>query len=108
MCRSGAVRMRREPQRRFCRASCPVSAGTSSETGGRPGVFGQVHILIARRRASPAVCPVSRSGAAEGAPGQQPGQRGEQGTVSPVRPGPGNLTPQHRDLMPQHKDLRVL
>jgi hypothetical protein len=42
------------------------------------------------------------------APGQQPGQRGQDGAVSPVRPGAGNLPPQHRDLMPQHEDLRAL
>jgi len=41
-------------------------------------------------------------------PGQQPGQRGEHGTVSPPRPRSGDLTPQHRDVVPQHQDLRVL
>jgi hypothetical protein len=40
--------------------------------------------------------------------GQQPGQRGEHGTVSPVRPRARGLTPQHRDLMPQDQDLRIL
>jgi len=42
------------------------------------------------------------------APGQQPGQGGEHGTVSPVRPRARDLPSQHRDLMPQHEDLRVL
>jgi len=41
-------------------------------------------------------------------PRQQPGQRGENGAVSPVRPRPGDLTPQHRDLMAEDQDLRVL
>jgi hypothetical protein len=41
-------------------------------------------------------------------PRQQPRQGGEHGTVSPVRPRPGNLTTQHRDLMPEHQDLGVL
>ena len=41
-------------------------------------------------------------------PGQQPGQSGEHGAVSPVRPWTGDLPPQHCDLMPQHQDLRVL
>jgi len=36
------------------------------------------------------------------APGQQPGQSGEHGTVSPVRPRARDLPPQHRDLMPQN------
>jgi hypothetical protein len=40
--------------------------------------------------------------------GQQPGQRGEHGTVSPVRPRARGLTSQHRDLMPEDQDLRVL
>jgi hypothetical protein len=42
------------------------------------------------------------------APGQQPGQGGDHGTVSPVRPRARNLPPQDRYLMPQHQDLRVL
>jgi hypothetical protein len=42
------------------------------------------------------------------APGQDPGQGGQHGTVSPVRPWPGALPPQDRDLMPQYEDLRVL
>ena len=42
------------------------------------------------------------------ATGQQPGQGGEHGTVSPVRPRAGDLSAQHRHLMPQHEDLRVL
>ena len=41
-------------------------------------------------------------------PGQQPGQRGEHGTVGPAWPRPGDLAPQHRDLVPQHQDIRVL
>ena len=42
------------------------------------------------------------------APGQQPGQGGEHGTVSPVRPRARDLTVQDSDLMPQYEDLRVL
>ena len=42
------------------------------------------------------------------APGQQPGQGGEHGTISPIRPRTRYLTPQHRGLMPQDQDLRVL
>jgi hypothetical protein len=41
-------------------------------------------------------------------PGQQPGQRGEHGAVSPVGPRAGDLTPQHRNLVPEDQDLRVL
>ena len=41
------------------------------------------------------------------APGQQPHQGGEYGTVSPVRPGARDLPAQDSDLMPQHEDLRV-
>jgi hypothetical protein len=40
-------------------------------------------------------------------PGQQHGQGGEHGAVSPVRPRPGQLPAQHRDLVLQHEDLRV-
>ena len=36
--------------------------------------------------------------------GQQPGQGGEHGTVSPVQPRAADLTPQHRDLMPEHQE----
>jgi hypothetical protein len=42
------------------------------------------------------------------ATGQQPGQGGEHGAVSPVRPRARDLPPQDRDLMPQDQDLRVL
>jgi hypothetical protein len=42
------------------------------------------------------------------APGQQPGQGGEHGTISPVGPRVRYLTPQHRDLMPEDQDLHVL
>ena len=40
--------------------------------------------------------------------GQQPAQGGEHGTVSPVWPRAGDLTPQHRDLVPEDQDFRVL
>ena len=39
---------------------------------------------------------------------QQPGQRRQDRPVGPVRLGPGDLTPEHRDLMTEHHDLRVL
>jgi hypothetical protein len=42
------------------------------------------------------------------APGQQPRQCSEHGTVSPVRLRAGDLPPQDRDLVPQDQDLRVL
>jgi hypothetical protein len=41
-------------------------------------------------------------------PGQQPRQGGEHGTVSPVRPGAGDLAVQDSDLVPQREDLRIL
>jgi hypothetical protein len=40
--------------------------------------------------------------------GQQPGQGGEHGAVSPVRPRAGDLTSQHRDLVPEDQDHHVL
>lgn len=40
--------------------------------------------------------------------GQQPRQRCEHGTVSLVRPRPGDPPTQHRDLMPEDQDLRIL
>jgi hypothetical protein len=40
--------------------------------------------------------------------GQQPRERCDHGTVSPVRPRARNLPPQDRNLMPEHEDLRVL
>ena len=39
---------------------------------------------------------------------QEPGQGGEHGTVSPVRPRAHDLPPHDRDLMPEDEDLRVL
>ena len=39
---------------------------------------------------------------------QQPRERGEHRTVSPVRPWTGDLTAQDRDLMLEHQDLRIL
>ena len=39
---------------------------------------------------------------------QQPGQRGQDRPVGPVRLRPGDLTPQHRHLVPEHHDLRIL
>jgi len=42
------------------------------------------------------------------APRQHPGQGGEHGTVSPVRPRTRDLPAQHRHFVPQHEDLRVL
>ena len=38
---------------------------------------------------------------------QQPGQRRQDCPVGPVRPGPGDLTTEHRDLMTEHHDLRL-
>ncbi len=39
---------------------------------------------------------------------KQPGQRRQDRPVGPVRRGPGDLTPEHRDLMTEHHDLRML
>ncbi len=39
---------------------------------------------------------------------QVPGKRGPDRPVGPGRPGPGHLTPEHRDLMTEHQDLGVL
>jgi hypothetical protein len=39
---------------------------------------------------------------------QQPGQGGEHGTVSPVRPGAGDLPAQDSDLVPQREYLYIL
>jgi hypothetical protein len=39
------------------------------------------------------------------APGQQPRQGCEHGTISPVRPGACDLPAQDSDLVPQHEDL---
>jgi hypothetical protein len=38
----------------------------------------------------------------------QPGQRGQDRPVGPVRLRPGDRTPEHRYLMTEHHDLRVL
>ena len=40
--------------------------------------------------------------------GQQPRQRGDHRTVSPVRFRAGDLAAQDRDLMPEHQDFHVL
>ena len=42
------------------------------------------------------------------APGQEPGQRGDHGAVSPVRSLARDLTPQHGDLVTKDQDLHVL
>ena len=39
---------------------------------------------------------------------RQPGQRGQDRPVGPVRFRPGDLTPEHRHLMTEHHDLRIL
>jgi hypothetical protein len=39
---------------------------------------------------------------------QLPGQRRQDGTVGPVRPGPGHLTAEPYDLMTEHHDLGIL
>jgi hypothetical protein len=39
---------------------------------------------------------------------QQPGQCGQDRTVGPVKPGPGNLAAQDRDLMAEDHDLSIL
>jgi hypothetical protein len=41
-------------------------------------------------------------------PGQQPGQGGEHGTISPARLRTRDLPTQDRDLVPQDQDLRIL
>lgn len=41
-------------------------------------------------------------------PRQEPDERGEDGAVGPVEPGPGIGAAQHGDLVPQHKQLGVL
>jgi len=41
------------------------------------------------------------------ASGQEPGQRGDYGPVSVVRPGTRDLPPQDRNLMAQHEDLSI-
>jgi len=40
--------------------------------------------------------------------GQEPDQRGHDGSISPVEPGPGLSAAQHGDLVPQHQQFRVL
>ena len=39
---------------------------------------------------------------------QAPDQRGKDGAVGPVQPGPGIGAVQHGDLVPQHEQLSVL
>ena len=64
-----------------------------------PGTLLRWHRDIVRRRWARR----SRQGKAGGGPGQ----RRKDHQVSPVRPGPGSLTPKHRDLMTEHHDLRI-
>jgi hypothetical protein len=100
--------MRLYPQRGFCRASCSTSARTPAGTGGRPGAPGIGPFL-------PHQAPVSGQQGAwhhdpvqPQAPGQQPGEGGDHGTVSPVRSRARHLTPQRGDLTPEDQDLHVL
>jgi hypothetical protein len=39
---------------------------------------------------------------------KQPGHCCQDDTVGPVGLGPGDLTPEHRDLVTEHQDLGVL
>jgi hypothetical protein len=97
--------MRRYPQRGFCRANCTTSSETSSGTVGRPTMFGCVHFLLTRRRCQASSVPGVHDPVQPQVPGQQPGQGGEHGTVSPVRFRAGDLPAQHRDLVPEDQDL---
>ena len=63
---------------------------------------GHALALAPRHRPPPVGAPV-----APGEGRRQPGQRRKDRPVSPVRPGPGSLTPKHRDLMTEHHDLRI-
>jgi hypothetical protein len=64
-------------------------------TGDQPAVPGQQRA----RRDEPADAQHGR---------QVPGQRRQDRAVGPVRPGPGDLTAEYRDLMTEHHDLGVL
>jgi hypothetical protein len=71
-------------------------------------VLGYLHVLLTSRRRQASRVPGGHDPVQPQAPGQQPGQRGEYGTVSPVRPWERDLPTQDRDLMAQHEDLRIL
>jgi hypothetical protein len=100
--------MRRCPHRGFCLASCWTSSRISSGIGGRPAVFGQVHLFLTRRRCQGEQGAGRHDSMQPRAAGQQPRQRGDHGAVGPVRLRAGDLTAQDRDLVPQNQDLHVL
>jgi hypothetical protein len=74
---------------------------------GRPARFGYVHLRVIRRR-----CQAKKRARRDEPAGAQhgwqvPDQCRQDGTIGPVRRGPGDLTAKHRDLMTQDHDLRV-
>src|ERR1019366_3646178 len=95
------------PQPVFSVASRSISVAISALTGGRP-VLVRAGPLPGDQ---PAVPP--QHGAGRDQPvqpqfsRQEPDQRGEDGAVGPVQPGPGLGAAQHGDLVPQHQELGV-
>ena len=85
----------RYPQVRFSRASRSTKPRISWLVLGRPGGFGYVHVRVISRRCQASSVPSVTN-------------RWARSTVGPVRLGPGDLAPEHRDLLTEHHDLRVL
>ena len=75
--------------------------------GARPaGPVGCVHLRVIRRRCQARSVPgVTRR--ARSTAGRCRASAARDGTIGPVRRGPGDLTAKHRDLMTQDHDLRV-
>jgi hypothetical protein len=84
-----------------------ASIKPSVRTGGRPGALGYAHFLVTRRRCQASSVPGVKIRCNRRPPGQQRGQGGEDGTVSPVRSRARNLPTQDRDLMAEDQDLWV-
>ena len=99
--------MRRCPHRGFCLASCWTSSRISSEAGGRPVVFGYVHLFLIRRRVPGEQGAGCHDPVLVQVPGEQPRQRGDHRTIGPVRFRAGDLAAQDSDLMPQYQYLHV-
>src|SRR5271165_7042098 len=79
-------------------------AGTTRALGFLPA---ETWVSFARRSDVQALAAVLDQPACPQLPGQEPDQRGHDGSISPVEPGPGVSAAQHGDLVPQHQQFRV-
>ncbi len=98
----------RYPQAGFSRASRSTRSRISWLVPGRPDRLGYVRLRVIRRRCQASSVPGVTSRLARNTVSSSRASAARTRPVGPVRLGPGDLTPEHRDLMTEHHDLRVL